>query len=869
MNSSAMMIVILMAFVPTKANVLVTHDSKRSSDVGIAVADMKEVFYRSLDTHAQSMKSMMETMTTAQAVELVSKSNVSSPALMQIGKMVLGQQGNLRSSPNGYAGLDSARKLLNDMIYEAEMKYDEEINSCTDFYSRKCSALQAGQSDLLASNFIGASCKTLMSHASNTIEHCELELTGTKKALKEHLAECTRQRKTITDRLLIVLGDIEVLITILEMTDCGKEKKLLQLRRCPNGCSHMGHPGTVEFVHAELQAKVANLKTKLSQDLFQDTMADLFSGIESLQEASLGAASLIQAGQVPNRFANKTALPTHPLPFNGKLGACSDPYKGGPPPCDKASGACCTIQNSTCYKLQGRFLRIQAGVVDEKEKLQEALSKLNHDCAETKETLEGKIQDLLDTKSAAEGDLDEATKREAKAAAESIATSRYNTELNAEVMSKMRTCRSNYVKLEGEMCGLRKIRGELYKMKGDGHSGLFEDCSMGKWVEDSCTKKCGGGEQNLTRAIVSAPDGGAKCLPTRQVKSCNNEACPIDCLQEPWSGWSKCSADCGGGVQQRVRKTTRPMRYGGDPCGATKQELQCNIQGCDKDCELSSWTKWSTCSKDCGGGTRKRTRYVTSAATGAGKCASKWAKERLEYAECGMHRCMNTENYTTLACVHKPIDVILLLDGSGSMGAKGWAAQLQLSKKFIEAFDSPLGVEAQIATILFSGPRTWRGWTRCFAKNTPEPEREKACNVKTVSHFTNDLKSLQSKIAGLTWPRGGTLTSLAIKKAQTELVLGRAGHQANVVLITDGQPTSTRWTRAAATSIRKQARLLWVPITQNLSRSTMNNIKKWATRKWQENVFPIRDFDDMKKQQDALVTNIIASICPVGHGMFE
>merc|ERR1719375_237496 len=658
---------------------------------------------------------------------------------------------------------------------------------------------------------------------------------------------------------MIVLGDIEVLTTILEMTDCKTDKALLQVKRCPNGCSHMGHPGTVEFTHAELQHKVDNLKSKLSKDLFQDTMADLFDGIQGLQ-----SAELIQTGsaQVPNRFANKTDLPKHPINKNGKLGACSDPYKGGPPPCPKSHGACCQLTNGTCYKLQGRFLRIQAGVVDEKESLQEQLAKLNRKCAETKETLEAKIQDLIDTKSAAEEDLADATKREAKATQEAIETTNYNAELNSDVMSKMKTCRSNYLKVEGEICALRKIRGELYKMKGDGHPGFFEDCAMGKWVEEQCTKKCGGGEQNLTRAITSNANGGAKCLPTRQLKTCNNEACPIDCAQEPWSGWSKCSAECGGGVESRVRRTTTPMRYGGKPCGDTKQEVQCNTLACDKDCELSEWTKWSKCSKDCGGGTKKRFRYVTSAATGAGKCADKWSKERLEYAECATHRCITTAGYKTKACLHKPMDIILLLDGSGSMGTNGWAAQKELSKTFIQAFDTPFGVDAQIAMILYSAPRTWSGYKKCFAKNTPQDERDAACNVRTVSHYTKDMKGLETKLAGLSWPQGGTLTSLALKKAQNELVLGRPGRKANVVLITDGRPTSPRSTQQASFSIRKHARLLWVPITRALSRTTMKRIKRWATKRWQENVFPVRTFDDLKKQQVALVTNIVASICP-------
>merc|ERR1719182_513894 len=185
---------------------------------------------------------------------------MTSPALVEIGSMALGQRGNLRSAPTnslaysgalaagqgakGYSGLDNARKLLNDMIYEAELKYEEEIHQCTEFYSVKCAALQAGQSDLLASNFLAASSRTLMASATTTSKRCEDELEKTEKELDDHLEECHKQRMALTTRLEIVLGDIEVLTTILQMTDCKSGKALLQLRRCQNECTK---ESTIEF----------------------------------------------------------------------------------------------------------------------------------------------------------------------------------------------------------------------------------------------------------------------------------------------------------------------------------------------------------------------------------------------------------------------------------------------------------------------------------------------------------------------------------------------------------------------------------------------------------------------------------------------
>jgi len=357
-------------------------------------------------------------------------------------------------------------------------------------------------------------------------------------------------------------------------------------------------------------------------------------------------------------------------------------------------------------------------------------------------------------------------------------------------------------------------------------------------------------------------------LPQRQLKSCNNAACPIDCVQEPWAGWSRCSSECGGGVESRIRKTLVPSRYGGKTCGDTKQEQMCNTQACDVDCVLSAWSAWSKCSKDCDGGTRKRVRYVTKAAVGGGKCASRWSSERLEYTQCAKNRCSMSENHTTLACLNKPIDVVLLLDGSTSMTQAGWDAEIKLATKFVQAFSGPSSaVDAQMSVILYSGPRTWSEWRKCFGRKTSEADRKKACRIDTVSHFSDDIDGLESKVAGLKWPKGGTLTSLALKTAQSELALGRKGTRANVIVVTDGKPMSPRYTRIAARGVRKTARLVWVPITQN---APLKDIKKWATRRWQENVFPVGSFKDLTSQRDAIVTHMIAAICPAPKaGMFD
>merc|ERR1719199_1513760 len=57
---------------------------------------MEHVFLRSQETHANSMASMMKSMSLTKAMEVLQKNNLTTPALMQVANMAFGRQGNLR-----------------------------------------------------------------------------------------------------------------------------------------------------------------------------------------------------------------------------------------------------------------------------------------------------------------------------------------------------------------------------------------------------------------------------------------------------------------------------------------------------------------------------------------------------------------------------------------------------------------------------------------------------------------------------------------------------------------------------------------------------------------------------------------------------
>merc|ERR1719183_2276750 len=155
-------------------------------------------------------------------------------------------------------------------------------------------------------------------------------------------------------------------------------------------------------------------------------------------------------------------------------------------------------------------------------------------------------------------------------------------ELEEEERQIQAECDKNLGDIEMEICGIKQIRAELYKMSA--MKKYIQDCVVSDWVPEECSASCEGGTQKITRTIQVPANMGMACPPLKATRACNDFTCPIDCILEDWTGWSGCSAECGGGIKQRVRGIIRHPAHGGEPCGATSEAEACMTQACDKDC---------------------------------------------------------------------------------------------------------------------------------------------------------------------------------------------------------------------------------------------------------------------------------------------
>ncbi|XP_053387889.1 fibrinogen C domain-containing protein 1-like isoform X2 [Mercenaria mercenaria] len=142
------------------------------------------------------------------------------------------------------------------------------------------------------------------------------------------------------------------------------------------------------------------------------------------------------------------------------------------------------------------------------------------------------------------------------------------------------------------------------------------DGNWSPWTSWSgCDVTCDKGTRSRVRTCTNpAPQyGGLNCSgDSIEFKLCHRQLCPVHGGWSEWVAWSSCSATCGVGMQSRTRTCTNPVpdRFGDHCFGQSLEDRLCYPGQCIS--VWSDWQSWSSCSVECGGGFRTRSRTCSN-----------------------------------------------------------------------------------------------------------------------------------------------------------------------------------------------------------------------------------------------------------------
>jgi uncharacterized protein YukE len=118
------------------------------------------------------------------------------------------------------------------------------------------------------------------------------------------------------------------------------------------------------------------------------------------------------------------------------------------------------------------------------------------------------------------------------------------------------------------------------------------------------------------------------CVDKTVMKKLLDKGKEVNCQVSDWTNWSSCSRECDGGEQTRTRSIIVSPANGGLACPNLTDKRECNNQPCPVDCKLSDWSEWTACSKLCGGGEQTRTRSVLVNPANGGKSCEPLSEKR-------------------------------------------------------------------------------------------------------------------------------------------------------------------------------------------------------------------------------------------------
>merc|ERR1719310_2722224 len=395
-----------------------------------------------------------------------------------------------------------------------------------------------------------------MGLAEATMNACQAEIAKQQDIIEDLSAELykvTTQCKIIHDELAAIKAmaeeDLRVINLILEVAkeECAKMAAEWKAAGPANGFIQvhacLGADGTTHFEAPDfLQEQASKFKQTSSQQAFQRVLFELY-GFDSALSGKLNLAALDDFDDDTDDFPDDETTQVE----TAKSGSLAQVNSSVAQPAAGTSNAasndaqrerCSNIAaKPRCENLLEKLGQMQGEIMDALNIATDNLMKHDRECEIEIAQLNSEIQVCRDIIATQTEQFDRTSAFHNGMYIEHGHQTTLKHELCKELRAKFKECYEKLKELEGEMCGLLKIRQAVYnKIKNpDGKKPqlLIQDCMMSDWVVGECSGTCrfpdgGVGIQLITRTPVepwsnTTAEGkyGASCPPDEVSRDCD------------------------------------------------------------------------------------------------------------------------------------------------------------------------------------------------------------------------------------------------------------------------------------------------------------------------------------------------------------
>jgi len=703
----------------------------------------------------EALKAVSSQIDLQSAASLMQKKPLPDDVSNLVAKVKTGSYGDMDE-----ASLAKGRRALNDLVEKAWIELDDKIMDCKGFEDMNRANYGQVRLDLarLAEQINDMS--RVESESISGISEKEQEIADVEELLRKEHREYTMTYTTNKDKLTIHKNDLDVFQFILTFTRCEGSTSLAQLKVCEyRDGSHEGHK-TFMFADKTTAAKYDKILTPNARKMVDNLL-------RSVEHAT--ATSFLQE---PSNYST-TPQPTASERVMGQDWTEFKTMKCGPTPPD-------------CGLLHDKMSLMWGEYKDKVDELTMVMMKNQFEYEELKENLNGQIRMLAKSKARFSQMLSEARSNLAADRAEIKTKKQQEREIDQQYFKYMMACKKRITWILGQdMCAIVTVRNAVLENSTTCPSAGIVDCDMDDWVEEACTVscddncdsdtpfKCGGWMQLNRQPIVVNDDCGVQCPAYSRYKRCGQYHCPIDCHMSEWSGWSKCTADCEGGVQSHTRNIMMKPKNGGEQCNTVEEARACNTESCDRDCRLAQWTKFSPCSMACGGGLQERRKHVSLPTRGEGKCPRSDSYMRYKQRSCNTQPCNGDE-----ICIAQQ-DLVIAVDGSGSVTASGFTVETEWVDVLLDRY----------ATKYF-GQKAMKIGIVLFGNGIIMPDGRTVSPAINAQRLSFKLNKVKAAVKGLPFKKGFTNMAQAFAMAEDMFVKGsRSKASQSIMVVTDGQPS--------------------------------------------------------------------------------